>query len=119
MVTRVFLFSFQCIPSFIELVLQRLMREIKTSELRIMCLQVVIAALYYNPQLLFEILNKLQLAVSPTESITSHFIRQWIHDADCFLGFVFVDCTCNISESCLLNLVIFRFPDCMIGNYAY
>lgn len=63
------------------------MREIKTSELRIMCLQVVIAALYYNPQLLFEILNKMQLSLSATESITSHFIRQWIHDADCFLGY--------------------------------
>ncbi|XKL59631.1 hypothetical protein PGB90_000647 [Kerria lacca] len=76
----------QVIPIFVELVLQRLMREIKTSELRIMCLQVVIAALYYNPQLLFEILNKMQLSLSATESITSHFIRQWIHDADCFLG---------------------------------
>ncbi|PSN35756.1 Importin-7 [Blattella germanica] len=76
----------QCIPSFVELVLQRLTREVKTSELRTMCLQVVIAALYYNPQLLFETLEKLQLAVSPTESITSHFIKQWIHDTDCFLG---------------------------------
>lgn len=80
------LVSFQCIPSFVELVLQRLTREVKTSELRTMCLQVVIAALYYNPQLLFETLEKLQLAVSPTESITSHFIKQWIHDTDCFLG---------------------------------
>ncbi|KAJ4429638.1 hypothetical protein ANN_21839, partial [Periplaneta americana] len=77
---------YQCIPSFVELVLQRLTREVKTSELRTMCLQVVIAALYYNPQLLFETLEKLQLAVSPTESITSHFIKQWIHDTDCFLG---------------------------------
>ncbi|PNF26978.1 Importin-7, partial [Cryptotermes secundus] len=75
-----------CIPSFVELVLQRLTREVKTSELRTMCLQVVIAALYYNPQLLFGTLEKLQLAVSPTESITSHFIKQWIHDTDCFLG---------------------------------
>jgi hypothetical protein len=78
--------SFQCIPSFVELVLQRLTREVKTSELRTMCLQVVIAALYYNPQLLFATLEKLQLAISPTESITSHFIKQWIHDTDCFLG---------------------------------
>lgn len=76
----------QCIPSFVELVLQRLTREVKTSELRTMCLQVVIAALYYNPQLLFATLEKLQLAISPTESITSHFIKQWIHDTDCFLG---------------------------------
>lgn len=77
---------FQCIPSFVELVLQRLTREVKTSELRTMCLQVVIAALYYNSQLLFATLEKLQLAISPTESITSHFIKQWIHDTDCFLG---------------------------------
>ncbi|KAK7864998.1 hypothetical protein R5R35_000025 [Gryllus longicercus] len=78
----------QCIPSFVELVLQRLTREVKTSELRTMCLQVVIAALYYNPTLLFDTLEKLQMAVSPAtnESITSHFIKQWIHDTDCFLG---------------------------------
>ncbi|GFG30315.1 hypothetical protein Cfor_02128 [Coptotermes formosanus] len=76
----------QCVPSFVELVLQRLTREVKTSELRTMCLQVVIAALYYNPQLLFATLEKMQLAISPTESITSHFIKQWIHDTDCFLG---------------------------------
>jgi importin-7 len=30
----------QCIPSFVELVLSRLAREVKTSELRTMCLQV-------------------------------------------------------------------------------
>ncbi len=30
----------QCIPSFVELVLSRLTREVKTSELRTMCLQV-------------------------------------------------------------------------------
>lgn len=30
----------QCIPSFVELVLARLTREVKTSELRTMCLQV-------------------------------------------------------------------------------
>nr|CAD7399981.1 unnamed protein product [Timema poppensis] len=76
----------QCIPSFVELVLQRLTREVKTSELRTMCLQVVIAALYYNPLLLFETLEKLQMAATHTESITSHFIKQWIHDTDCFLG---------------------------------
>ncbi|XP_075230091.1 importin-7 msk [Lycorma delicatula] len=76
----------QCIPSFVELVLQRLMREVKTSELRTMCLQVVIAALYYNPQLLFDTMDKLQLSVPSTESITSHFIKQWIQDTDCFLG---------------------------------
>lgn len=32
----------QCIPSFVELVLMRLTREVKTSELRTMCLQVIV-----------------------------------------------------------------------------
>ncbi|KXJ70625.1 importin-7 [Aedes albopictus] len=75
----------ECIPSFVELVLTRLTREVKTSELRTMCLQVVIAALYYNPQLLLQVLEKIPLPAS-NESIASHFIKQWIHDSDCFLG---------------------------------
>ena len=41
------------IPSFIEVVFIRLSREIKTSELRTMCLQVGIAAMYYNHNLFF------------------------------------------------------------------
>lgn len=75
----------QCIPSFVELVLSRLTREVKTSELRTMCLQVVIAALYYNPTLLLETLEKIHVSNS-AESITTHFIQQWIRDIDCFLG---------------------------------
>uniref|UniRef100_A0A182SKU9 Importin-7/11-like TPR repeats domain-containing protein n=1 Tax=Anopheles maculatus TaxID=74869 RepID=A0A182SKU9_9DIPT len=73
------------IPSFVELALLRLTREVKTSELRTMCLQVVIAAIYYNPTLLLEILEKIPIPV-PDSSITAHFIRQWLHDYDCFLG---------------------------------
>ncbi|XP_017479021.1 PREDICTED: importin-7 [Rhagoletis zephyria] len=72
------------IPMFVELALSRLTREVQSSELRTMCLQVVIAALYYNPQLLLTILEKMS---QPTnESISSHFIKQWLHDTDCFLG---------------------------------
>lgn len=41
--------------------------------------QVLIAALYYNPPLLFGILEKM-----PDFSV--NFIKQWIHDVDCFLG---------------------------------
>ncbi|XP_072930858.1 importin-7 [Epargyreus clarus] len=74
-----------CLPSFVELVLNRLTRKVKTSELRTMLLQVLIAVLYYNPHLLFTILNKLQESV-PNASITQHFIKQWIHDIDCFMG---------------------------------
>ncbi|XP_069364625.1 importin-7-like isoform X2 [Maniola hyperantus] len=74
-----------CLRSFVELVLSRLTRKVKTSELRTMLLQVLIAILYCNPHLLFTILNSLQESV-PNASITQHFIKQWIHDTDCFMG---------------------------------
>jgi len=72
----------------VEVVLQRLVREIKSSELRAMCLQVIVAAIYYNPHLLFETLDKLQMSMSTNESISAHFIRQWLQDTDCFFGLV-------------------------------
>jgi len=70
----------QVIPIFVELVLKRLTREVKTSELRTMCLQVIIAAMYYNPSVLVDSLNKMG------PDVLNHFIQQWIHDTDCFIG---------------------------------
>ncbi|XP_005989743.1 importin-7 isoform X2 [Latimeria chalumnae] len=75
----------QCIPLFVEAALERLTREVKTSELRTMCLQVAIAALYYNPHLLLNTLENLRFP-NNTESVTNHFITQWLNDVDCFLG---------------------------------
>merc|ERR1719290_675018 len=75
----------QAIPIFVELVLKRLTREVKTSELRTMCLQVIIAAMYYNPELLVTILEKMPMP-GGAGSVTSHFVQQWIHDTDCFIG---------------------------------
>lgn len=69
----------QAAPMLVELAASRLLREVKTSELRTMCLQVLIAALYYDPELLFSVLNKMP-------DFTNHFIKQWLHDTDCFLG---------------------------------
>ncbi|KAF7268557.1 importin-7 msk [Rhynchophorus ferrugineus] len=66
-------------PMLVELAATRLLREVKTSELRTMCLQVLIAALYYDPNLLFTVLQKMP-------DFTNHFIKQWLHDTDCFLG---------------------------------
>lgn len=78
----------EAIPSIVEVALGRLTREVKSSELRTMCLQVVIAALYYNPQLLLTVLEKMQsqIAQPGSEHICAHFIRQWLRDADCFIG---------------------------------
>jgi len=50
-----------------------------------MCLQVVIAALFYNPSMLIELLEKTRFSES-TEAITTQFLSQWIKDADLFMG---------------------------------
>ena len=75
----------QVIPIFVELVLKRLTREVKTSELRTMCIQVIIAALFYNPALLLDTLDKIQIPGMPG-GVFGHFVQQWIHDTDCFIG---------------------------------
>jgi len=70
---------------FVELALERLTRNVLTSELETMCLQVVIAALYYNPVSLLENLTKINLP-NTTTSILDQFIKQWIQDCDHFRG---------------------------------
>lgn len=50
-----------------------------------MCLQVAIAALYYNPDLLLHTLENIRFPHNP-EPITAQFINQWMNDTDCFLG---------------------------------
>uniref|UniRef100_A0A673X1T9 Importin 8 n=1 Tax=Salmo trutta TaxID=8032 RepID=A0A673X1T9_SALTR len=75
----------QCIPLFVEAVLERLTRGVKSSELRTMCLQVAIAALYYNPALLIHTLDNMHFPHTP-QPITAHFINQWMNDTEFFLG---------------------------------
>uniref|UniRef100_A0A672RSS6 Importin N-terminal domain-containing protein n=1 Tax=Sinocyclocheilus grahami TaxID=75366 RepID=A0A672RSS6_SINGR len=75
----------EVVPLFVTTALERLTREVKTSELRTMCLQVAIAALYYSPPLLLNTLENLRFP-NNTEPITNHFISQWLKDIDCFLG---------------------------------
>ncbi|KAK3603195.1 hypothetical protein CHS0354_036118, partial [Potamilus streckersoni] len=73
------------VKPFVELALTRLTREVLTSELRTMCLQVVIAAMYYNTPMLLNILSTLEIP-NVSGSITQQFLKQWFHDIDCFVG---------------------------------
>ncbi|XP_046878570.1 importin-8 isoform X1 [Hypomesus transpacificus] len=75
----------QVIPLFVEVVLERLTRGVKSSELRTMCLQVAIAALYYNPALLMHTLDNMHFPHNP-QPITAHFVNQWMNDTEFFLG---------------------------------
>ena len=66
--------------------------------------RVIIAALYYNPALLLEILDKIQLA-GMAGGVFRHFIQQWIHDTDCFIGL-------HDRKLCVLGLVhLLQMPD--------
>merc|ERR1711892_159660 len=87
----------EVIPAFVELVMKRLTREVKTSELRTMCIQVIIAALYYNPVLLMDICEKIQIPGMPG-SVFSSFVSQWLADTDCFIGL-------HDRKVCVLGLV--------------
>ncbi|KAM8884354.1 importin-8 isoform 2-T2 [Synchiropus picturatus] len=75
----------QVIPLFVEVVMERLMRGVKSSELRTMCLQVAIAALYYNPALLIHTLDNTHFPNNP-QPITAHFVNQWMNDTEFFMG---------------------------------
>ncbi|XP_068133704.1 importin-8 isoform X1 [Hyperolius riggenbachi] len=88
----------QCIPLFVEAVLERLTRGVKSSELRTMCLQVAIAALYYDPALLLNTLEQIRFPHS-SEPITAQFINQWLNDTDCFLGL-------HDRKMCIIGLTI-------------
>jgi len=79
----------ELIPQFLDVVFTRLNREIKTSELRTMCLQVAIAAMYYDASVFFNTLqNRANQAGSNQDAsvLIKNFIAQWIHDTDCFIG---------------------------------
>ena len=92
-----------CIRPFVELALGRLTRDVKTAELRTMCLQVVIAALWYNPQLLLRVLQELQPPNS-TLPLVNHFFKQWMDDLPCFQGL-------HDRKMCVLGLVtLIRLP---------
>ena len=86
-----------CIQPFVELVLSRLTRDVKTTELRTMCLQVVIAAMLYNYDLLMDILSKLQPPGSQ-QSLFDHFVKQWVDDIYAFQGL-------HDRKMCVLGLI--------------
>jgi hypothetical protein len=59
--------------------------------------QVIIAAMYYNPGLLLATLDKIQIP-GMAGGVFGHFVQQWIHDTDCFIGL-------HDRKLCVLGLV--------------
>ncbi|XP_075546837.1 importin-7 msk [Dermacentor variabilis] len=75
----------QCIPSFVELAIRTLAEAGSAIGLQVMCQQVVIAALYYNPVLLFETLSKIQRP-DTQENLLDHFVKMWLGNIEYFMG---------------------------------
>lgn len=73
------------IPHFINLCLERLSMELKTSELRVMLIQVVIACVTNNTMLTLSHLEKCVTEQHPN-GFTAQFLQQWLSDTDCFVG---------------------------------
>jgi hypothetical protein len=75
------------LPSFLEIVFERLSREIISSELRTMCLQVVIAGLWCNTDVVLQTLDNVSLAQNTGRSVLLDFLQKWFDDIDCFFGY--------------------------------
>ena len=70
-----------------KLALNRLAQsEIVTSELRTMLVQVVLAALYYEPMTMFQSLMNMPFTESDPHPAFDVFLKQWFTDMDCFIG---------------------------------
>ncbi|OON18634.1 Importin-beta protein [Opisthorchis viverrini] len=75
----------QYAPKFIEFALTRLTRPITTSELRVMCMQVVVAGLLYAPSDVLPVMVEHQWP-GTSVPVLVEFLKLWLQDTDVFLG---------------------------------
>ncbi|CAH8841569.1 unnamed protein product [Trichobilharzia szidati] len=73
------------VPKYIELALARLTRPLNTSELRTLCIQVVIAGLLYSPMDMLQMMTEHPWPGTEV-NILSGFLKQWLTDANSFAG---------------------------------
>jgi len=62
------------------------MKEIKTAELRQMCLQVVIAAIVTNADYVLQLLNEIRFPNTNEPIGADHFVRKWLNHIEDFSG---------------------------------
>ncbi|KAF7231887.1 hypothetical protein EG68_10914 [Paragonimus skrjabini miyazakii] len=75
----------QYAPKFIEFALTRLTRPIVSSELRVMCIQVVVAGLLYAPSDVLPVMMEHHWP-STSVPVLTEFLKLWLQDVDVFLG---------------------------------
>lgn len=74
------------LPTLLQLVFERLGREIVSTELRTMCLQVVIAGLWCNTEVVLQVLDQASAVQNNGRSVLLDFLQKWLNDIDCFFG---------------------------------
>ncbi len=75
------------LPTLLQLVFERLGREIVSTELRTMCLQVIIAGLWCNTEVVLQVLDQASAAQNNGRSLLLDFVDKWFNDIDCFFGY--------------------------------
>merc|ERR1711990_269875 len=73
-------------PKLLEPALERLTKEIKTSELRQMCLQVDIAGIIYNCEMVLTLLDQIRFPNSAEPIGADQFVRKWLSHIEDFTG---------------------------------
>lgn len=103
------------VPRYIELALGRLTQPVVSSELRTMCLQVVIAGMLYSPM---DMLRMMMEHCWPGTNVTilTEFLKRWLQDADCFLG-LHDRRLCVLGLCLLLSLPADQRPEAVVASH--
>ena len=75
------------LPMMLQLVVERLTQEMQSADLRVMCLQALIAVLYTEPALLLDTFTKTAIP-NTDQTLADHFVTQWLSDHQHFSGSV-------------------------------
>ena len=97
------------LPDMLRLVFERLAREAPSTELRTMCLQVVVAALWCNTEIVLQILDSVPIQ-NNGRSVLLDFLQKWLTDIDCFFG-LHDRKVCILGMCTLLNMATKRPHD--------
>ena len=76
----------QWLGLFIQLALNRLANDLRTSELRVMLIQVVVASILNNPKATLEYLSTIKSPSIENCTMDVQMLSLWLQDTDCFLG---------------------------------
>ncbi len=78
------------LPSLLEIAFERLSREITSTELRTMCLQVIIAALWCNTEVVIQTLDNASIVQNNGRSVLLEFLQKWLAEIESFYGYYLI-----------------------------